>query len=108
MNNGFITFLLQDIYAFRPETNFVCSGYEADMDCLELPPMKSLEKHKEILEGTPDLQNVSVSAHAHLLIAKMGLETLVDKQKQMLLLVQNHELLEENKMLRELVESKGR
>ena len=67
--------------------------------------IKALEKQKEILNATPDIQNISVPAHTHLSIAKMGLDALIAKQEQILLLMQTKELLAENESLKELYEA---
>ena len=67
--------------------------------------IEALEKLKEILNKTPDIQNISVPAHTHLSIAKMGLDALIAKQEQILLLMQVRELLHENKCLKELYEA---
>ena len=67
--------------------------------------IKALEKQKEILNRTADIQNISVPAHTHLSIAKMGLDALIAKQEQILLLMQTKELLAENESLKELYEA---
>lgn len=63
-----------------------------------------MEKLKEILNATPDIQDVSVPAHTHLSIAKMGLDSLIAKQEQILLLMQVKELIAENESLKEFYE----
>jgi hypothetical protein len=65
----------------------------------------ALEKLKEILTATPDIQNISVPADTHLSIAKMGLDALIAKEEQILLLIQIKELTTENKALKELYET---
>jgi transcriptional regulator with XRE-family HTH domain len=65
----------------------------------------ALEKMKEILTATPDIQNISVPADTHLSIAKMGLDALIAKEEQILLLIQIKELTTENKALKELYET---
>ena len=62
----------------------------------------ALEKLKEILTETPDIQNISVPAHTHLSIAKMGFDALIAKQEQVLLLIQIKELMLENEAIKEL------
>ena len=39
--------------------------------------IEALEKLKEILTGTPDIQNISVPARTHLSIAKMGWDAII-------------------------------
>ncbi|MGN6196707.1 MAG: helix-turn-helix domain-containing protein [Ginsengibacter sp.] len=68
----------------------------------------ALEKMKEILTATPDIQNISVPADTHLSIAKMGLDALIAKEEQILLLMQIKELTAENKALKELYEAKSK
>ena len=65
----------------------------------------ALEKLKEILTATPDIQNISVPADTHLSIAKMGLDALIAKEEQILLLMQIKELTAENEALKELYEA---
>lgn len=65
----------------------------------------ALEKLKEILNATPDIQNISVPAHTHLSIAKMGFDALIAKQEQILLLIQIKELTTENEAIKELYEA---
>jgi len=65
----------------------------------------ALEKLKEILTGTPDIQNISVPAHTHVSIAKMGFDALIAKQEQILLLIQIKELTAENEAIKELYEA---
>jgi transcriptional regulator with XRE-family HTH domain len=65
----------------------------------------ALEKMKEILTATPDIQNISVPADTHLSIAKMGLDALIAKEEQILLLMQIKELTAENEALKELYET---
>jgi transcriptional regulator with XRE-family HTH domain len=67
--------------------------------------IEALEKLKEILTGTPDIQNISVPAHTHLSIAKMGFDALIAKQEQILLFMQIKELRVENEALKELYEA---
>jgi transcriptional regulator with XRE-family HTH domain len=62
----------------------------------------ALEKAKEILTQTPDIRDVSSSAHTHLSIAKMGLNALIAEEKQTLLLIQVKELMAENEFFKEL------
>ena len=64
-----------------------------------------MEKLKEILIATPDIQNVSIPAHTHLSIAKMGFDALIAKQEQILLLIQIKELMAENESLKKLYEA---
>lgn len=66
--------------------------------------IQSLEKQKELLEETPDAQSDSLSAKTHFFIAKMGLESLADKQKHMLLMIKLRELKQENSKLKEIIE----
>jgi transcriptional regulator with XRE-family HTH domain len=63
------------------------------------------EKLKEILDTTPDIQNISVPAHSHLSIAKMGLDALIAKQQQILLMIQVKELVAENDALKALYDA---
>lgn len=65
----------------------------------------ALEKAKEILTETPDIRDVSVPAHTHLSLVKMGLNALIDEEKQTLLLIQVKELMVENEFLKELYET---
>lgn len=67
--------------------------------------IEALEKLKEILTVTPDIQNISVPADTHLSIAKMGLDALIAKQEQILLVIQIKELTAENEVLKELYEA---
>ena len=67
--------------------------------------IRALEKQKEILTATPDIQNISVPAHTHLSIAKMGFDALIAKQEQILLLIQIKELTAENAAIKELYEA---
>lgn len=67
--------------------------------------IKALEKLKEILNATPDIQNISVPAHTHLSIAKMGMDALIAKQEQILLVIEIKELIAENESLKELYEA---
>ena len=66
--------------------------------------IKALEKQKEILSGTPDIQNISVPADTHLSIAKIAFDALIAKHEQILLLIQIKELTAENEALKELYE----
>lgn len=63
--------------------------------------INALEKQKEIIAGS-DIQNVSVPAQTHLSIAKFGLDALIAKQEQVLMLRRMNELEKENNTLREL------
>ena len=67
--------------------------------------IEALEKLKEILNATPDIQNISVPAHTHLSIAKMAFDALIAKQEQILLLMQIKELTAENEAIKELYEA---
>ena len=67
--------------------------------------IKALEKQKEILSATPDIQNISVPADTHLSIAKMAFDALIAKHEQILLLMQVKELVVENESLKELYET---
>jgi len=67
--------------------------------------IKALEKQKEILSATPDIQNISVPADTHLSIAKMAFDALIAKHEQILLLMQVKELVVENESLKELYEA---
>lgn len=67
--------------------------------------IEALEKQKEILTATPDIQNISVPADAHLSIAKMAFDALIAKHEQILLLMQVKELITENESLKELYEA---
>lgn len=61
----------------------------------------ALEKQKEIIAGS-DIQNISIPAQTHISIARMGLDALIAKQEQILMLRRINELEMENKTLREL------
>lgn len=63
--------------------------------------INALEKQKEIIAGS-DIQNISIPAQTHIAMAKMGLNALIAKQEQILLVRQNQELEKENTALREL------
>ena len=63
--------------------------------------INALEKQKEIINGA-DIQNISIPAQTHIAMAKMGLDALIAKQEQILLVRQNQELEKENTALREL------
>ncbi|HXS57897.1 MAG TPA: helix-turn-helix transcriptional regulator [Hanamia sp.] len=65
----------------------------------------ALEKAKEILTEAPDIRDVSVPAHTHLSIAKMGLNALIAEEKQTLLLIQVKDLMVENEFFKELYET---
>jgi len=67
--------------------------------------IKALEKQKEIINGCPDFQNISVPADTHISIAKMGLDALIAKQEQILLVIEIKELIAENESLKELYEA---
>lgn len=67
--------------------------------------INALEKQKEIIQESPDFQNISISAKTHVSLAKMALDALIAKQGQILLLLQVKELLKENECLKELYES---
>jgi len=67
--------------------------------------IKALEKQKEILSATPDIQNISVPADTHLSITKMAFDALIAKHEQILLLMQVKELIVENQSLKELYEA---
>lgn len=67
--------------------------------------IKALEKHKEIIDKSPDFQNISIPAHTHISIAKMGFDALIAKQEQILLLMQIRELTIENESLKKLYEA---
>jgi len=67
--------------------------------------IKALQKQKEIINENPDFQNISLPASTHISIAKMGLDAIIAKQEQILLLMQVRELLHENKCLKELYET---
>lgn len=67
--------------------------------------IEALEKQKEILTATPDIQNISVPADTHLSIAKMAFDALIAKHEQILLLMQVKELITENESLKELYEA---
>lgn len=67
--------------------------------------IEALDKLKEILDATPDIQNISVPAGTHLSIAKMGLDALIAKQEQILLVIQIKELVAENEALKKLYEA---
>jgi transcriptional regulator with XRE-family HTH domain len=67
--------------------------------------IEALEKQKEILTATPDIQNISVPADTHLSIAKMTLDAMIAKHEQILLLMQVKELIVENESLKELYEA---
>jgi len=67
--------------------------------------IEALEKLKEILNATPDIQNISVPADTHLSIAKMGFDALIAKQEQILLVIQIKELAAENEALKKLYEA---
>ena len=66
--------------------------------------MQSLDQQKELLESIPDVESTPVSAKTHFFIAKLGLESLADKQKQMMLLIKVHEMEQENSKLKEIIE----
>ncbi len=63
--------------------------------------MNALEKQKEIIAGS-DIQNISIPAQTHISIAKIGLDALIAKQEQILMLRRIYELEMENTMLRDL------
>jgi transcriptional regulator with XRE-family HTH domain len=63
--------------------------------------INALEKQKEIIAGS-DIQNISIPAQTHIALAKMGVDALIAKQKQILLLRHNEELERMNAVLREL------
>lgn len=67
--------------------------------------IKALEKQKEIINESSDFQNISLPASTHISIAKMGLDAIIAKQEQILLLMQVKELLAENKSIKELYEA---
>jgi len=67
--------------------------------------VKALQKQKEIINESHDFQNISLPASTHISIAKMGLDAIIAKQEQILLLMQVRELLHENKCLKELYEA---
>ena len=67
--------------------------------------IKALKEQKKIINESTDFQNISLPASTHISIAKMGLDAIIAKQEQILLLMQVRELLHENKCLKELYEA---
>ncbi len=63
--------------------------------------MNALEMQKEIIASS-NIQNISIPAQTHISIARMGLDTLIAKQEQILMLRRINELEMENNALREL------
>ncbi len=82
-------------------------AYYFTTDCADniQTAIKALEKQKEIINATPDINNISVPANSHISIAKIGLDALIAKQEQILLLIQIKELIAENESLKELYEA---
>ncbi|HMR82033.1 MAG TPA: helix-turn-helix transcriptional regulator [Niabella sp.] len=62
----------------------------------------AMEQAKKIIANTDFPSNLSVPAHTHISMVKMGLDALIAKQEQILLLKQNQELERENDALRTL------
>lgn len=67
--------------------------------------VKALQKQKEIINESHDFQNISLPASTHISIAKMGLDAIIAKQEQILLLMQIKELTSENEALKKLYEA---
>jgi len=67
--------------------------------------IKALQKQKEIINESRDFQNTSLPASTHISIAKMGLDAIIAKQEQILLLLQIKELTTENEAIKELYEA---
>jgi transcriptional regulator with XRE-family HTH domain len=86
---------LEDLHNVPAEffLNYDCHGIKT---CIS-----ALEKQKEIIAAT-GVQNISISAQTHLSIAKMGLDALIAKQEQIILLKRINELEIENRTILEL------
>ena len=63
--------------------------------------INALEKQKETITSS-DIQNISVPAQTHISIAKFGIDALIAKQEQILMLRRLNELERENNILRNL------
>ena len=91
--------MLEDLYTVPPY--YFTTPYADNIQT----GIKALEKQKEILTATPDIQNISVPADTHLSIAKIAFDALIAKHEQILLLMQVKELVVENESLKELYEA---
>ncbi|MCT1523652.1 helix-turn-helix domain-containing protein [Sphingobacterium hotanense] len=87
---------LESLYLVPAEYFLIGSFYNIQVG------IDALEQQKEIINNFGFPENLSVSAKAQVSIAKIGLEALVARQEQILLLRQNRELKLENEALRVL------
>lgn len=87
---------LEDLYQVPAEYFLIGSFYNIQIG------IDALEKQKEIIEKSNFFDNLSVSANSHISIAKLGLDALIAKQEQILLVRQNKELQLEIQALRTL------
>ncbi len=82
-----------------PADYFIVGGFDNIKISIE-----ALEQQKKILASS-DFSNLSIPSQTHISLAKIGLDALIAKQEQILLLKQNRELERENDALRELYNS---
>ncbi|MBO9684167.1 MAG: helix-turn-helix transcriptional regulator [Flavisolibacter sp.] len=89
---------LEDFYGV-PSEYFMVDGFNNIKVSIE-----ALERSKKIIESS-GISNISIPAETHISLAKMGIDALIARQEQIIMMKQIMELERENAALRTLYEN---